>query len=354
MIIKQDGSVWSTGVQPDSKAKGFVQIFSVGVKAAAAGNSFSMVLNDVGMVMITGKNNKGQLCFFDGSPISRRTFFIVKNIPVAKAVIAGGYHSMVLTHGGRLWAAGWNKYGQLGDGSTSDTTKFIPVKSSGAEVVTAAAGDAHSIILKQDGSIWATGRNDNGQLGDGSQADRSNFVKVISAGVVNVAASGYHSLLLMQNRSVWATGWNEYGQLGDGSIVDRTNYVQVVMNGGKAVAAGSRHSIVLKQNGSVWATGYNQYGQLGDGSTVSRKVFVQVISGGVKLIAAGAFHSMVLKKDSSVWAAGSNKDGQFGDGCTPEKTCMSYVRLEAFEKGKEHRVILCTPFASDHMHTIRF
>merc|ERR1711965_741476 len=98
----------------------------------------------------------------------------------------------------------------------------------------------------QDGSVWVTGRNDNGQLGDGLSTDRGSFAMVIPGGAANVAAGGYHSIVLKQDGSVWATGFNKYGQLGDGTTTDQIDYVQVVSGEAKAVAAGSRHSMVLK------------------------------------------------------------------------------------------------------------
>ena len=81
-------------------------------------------------------------------------------------------------------------------------------------------GDRHSLVLHKDGSAWATGRNNYGQLGDGSKDSTETFVKVVSGGVQFVAAGGRHSLLL-KDGSVWATGYNKYGQLGDGSTISR-------------------------------------------------------------------------------------------------------------------------------------
>ena len=344
ILVRQDGSVWSTGVKIDGRRElSFVQVMPSGATAAAVSNHNSIVLKQSGYVWVTGKSTKERLFFFDQSTSSKRTFSIMQSIPGAYALAAGGYHSMVLTNKGRAWAMGWNKYGQLGDGTNADRRKFSMACS---ETKAAALGDIHSVVLKHGGSVWATGRNHNGQLGDGSKNDRSRFVKVFSSEAVGVAAGGYHSMVITQDGSLWATGWNEYGQLGDGSTTDRTNYRRILRKGAKAVAGGSRHTIVLKQDGSVWTTGYNMYGQLGDGSTTNSKMFVQITSGGVKVIAAGAvysvvpktkvvaagaFHSMVLKQDGSIWATGSNRDGQFGDGTrTFQKT---FVRLSPFGAG---------------------
>ena len=332
VLLKQDGSVWSTGVNPDDRSESFVPIFPQGAMTAAAGNYYTIVLTQDWNVLITGKSSNAQLSFFDGSAANRRTFSTAVKIPGAKAVAAGGYHSLVLTDEGVVWATGWNKYGQLGDGSMEDKTIFVRVMPNEAKAL--AAGDIHSIILKQDGSVWASGRNYNGQLGVGSRDGQVNFVNTISGGAVNVAAGGYHTMVLNEDGSVWAAGWNEYGQLGDGSKTDRIDYVRVVSSGAKAVAAGSRHSMVLKQDGSVWTTGYNLYGQLGNGSADDSEVFVQVMSTGAKVVAGGGFHSMVLKQDDTIWAAGSNKDGQLGDGTTTSE--KSFVQITPLGKSTKH------------------
>ena len=237
ILMKDDGSVWSTGVKSDDQSQSFVQVIPSGAMAVAAGTGSSMVIKQDGSVWATYKKARGQLFFFCGSVSDRRTFSAVKIITGANAVAIGSYHAMVLTQQGWVWSAGWNKHGQIGDGSVVDKTRFIRVVSSGEKVVAVAAGDTHSIVLRQDGSVWATGQNNNGQLGDGSNTDSKIFVKVISSSAADVIAGGYHSMALKQDGSVWVAGWNEYGNLGDGSTVDRSSYVQVISSGAKAVAA---------------------------------------------------------------------------------------------------------------------
>ena len=342
--MKQDGSVWSAGGAPacggdlDGGGKSFVQVISKGAMAAAAGDCFSIVLKQDGSVWATGEQSGEQLSFTSGTTITRREFSLVELISGAEAVSAGGYHSMVLTHEGHVWVTGWNKYGQLGNGLTTREgyTRFFSAISSGAQAV--AAGDLHSIVLKQDGSVWAAGRNYNGQLGDGSRTDKSHFVKVMASGAADVGAGGYHSMVLKEDGSVWATGWNEYGQLGNGLTTDVYDYIQVAPSGAKAVAAGSRHSMILMQDGSVWTAGFNMYGQLGDGWTSNTAVYVKVIADGAKTIAAGAFHSMVLKADNSIWATGSNQEGQFGDRSTT--SAESFIRLAPTGNGARYHVIM--------------
>ena len=84
-------------------------------------------------------------------------------------------------------------------------------------------------------------------------------------------------MILKHDGSVWATGYNEYGQLGSGWTSSSRIFVQVISDGVRVIAAGSFHSMVLKQGGSLWATGSNQDGQFGDSSRLSRKNYVRLI-----------------------------------------------------------------------------
>ena len=150
-----------------------------------------------------------------------------------------------------------------------------------------AAGYYHSLFLKEDGSLWAMGYNGEGQLGNGEQNWNANSspVQVVDSGVVQVAAGNEHSLFLKDDGSLWAMGYNWTGQLGNGNTENQTTPVQVVDSGVAQVAAGESHSLFLKDDGSLWAMGYNNYGQLGNGN-IGQTSPVQVVDSGVAQVAA--------------------------------------------------------------------
>jgi autotransporter-associated beta strand protein len=148
--------------------------------------------------------------------------------------------------------------------------------------------NGHSLVLKRDGSVWATGYNGYGQLGDRTTITRTISVRVMSE-VSAIACGWYHSLFLKSDGSVWASGRNTVGQLG---VAGADGVPVRVMGGVMAIACGNSHSLFLKNDGTVWATGLNTYGQLGIGagnSTVSTPVQVMT---GVIAIACGASHSL--------------------------------------------------------------
>jgi uncharacterized membrane protein YgcG len=222
-----------------------------------------------------------------------------------QAVGAGFGHSLALKNDGTVWAWGYNQYGQLGNGTINFYSAVPAQAMSGARAV--AGGWYHSLALKTDGTVWAWGGNARGQLGDGTTVDRAVPVLVQGlSGVQAVATRLNHSLALKSDGTVWAWGGNSLGQLGDGTTADRATPVRVLGLGGvQAVAVGAYHSLALKSDGTAWAWGYNQYGQLGDGTTVDRTTPVQVHGfSGAQAVAAGFFQSLALKTDGTIWGWG--------------------------------------------------
>ena len=341
LILKQDGSVWSSGLNSNgqlgnpsisySSDRYQETTISSGATALDAGLAHSIVLTQDGGVWMAGADLS--------VAVKTDEFVFMREINGAKAVAAGGGHSLVLAQHGSMWGMGMNFAGQLGDGTHTNREKFIPVFSSGAKAM--AAGHGHSIVLKVDGSVWATGWNKFGQQGDGSTTDdRTIFVQVMPGSAEAVSAGAYHSMVLKQDGTVWTTGWNQYGQLGDGTLTDCSIYRQVSKNA-KAISAGARHSIILKKDGSVWSTLFNVYGQLGDFLWDQRGVFIPVISSGGKALAAGSFHSMVLKEDGNVWAAGSNKFGQIGYAGVYSDSLRNFVPVaQTCEEGATHDAVV--------------
>ncbi|NHM28091.1 hypothetical protein G7K71_14100 [Desulfofundulus sp. TPOSR] len=202
------------------------------------------------------------------------------------------------------------------------------------DVVSVACGRHHFLALKKDGTVWAWGKNDVGQLGDGTTVDKSVPVKVIGLeNVVAISAGANHSLALKSDGTVWAWGWNYRGQLGDGTQINRVVPVQVKNLGSVvAIAGGSMHSIALKSDGTVWAWGYNGEAQLGDGTYTSKSLPVQVKNiSDVKTIGAGYSTSFAVKSDGTVWGWGTNYNYQLGVGSsqrnflTPARVCLNDV-----------------------------
>ncbi|WP_051250475.1 fibronectin type III domain-containing protein [Paenibacillus harenae] len=244
------------------------------------------------------------------------TAVLAENSKSGVTMVAGGRHTFALNENGTVWAWGSNERGQLGEGSTSESS--TPVQVQGLSSVTAIAlGESHSLAIKSDGTVWAWGSNDYGQLGDGSTTERHTPIQVEDLGsVIGIAANYAQSLALKSDGTVWAWGNNASGQLGDGTTIDRYTPVQVQgLDSVIAVSAGNPHSLALKNDGTVWAWGRNDIGQLGNGSSIDSVTPVQVQGlSSVAAIASGWHHNLAIKSDGTAWAWGTNFSGELGDG----------------------------------------
>jgi hypothetical protein len=137
------------------------------------------------------------------------------------------------------------------------------------QVAAIACGSDHALALKQDGTVWAWGRNTNGLLGDGTTNHRTLPTQVTGlTSIVALACNNTHNLALKADGTVWVWGNNTYGQLGLGTVDNGPHPVPTMipgLNGVVSVSAGSMHSLALRYDGAVRAWGSNTYGQLGMG-----------------------------------------------------------------------------------------
>ena len=209
------------------------------------------------------------------------------------AVSAGVNHTVAIREdadGNRtLWAWGLNTYGRLGDGTTTDRYSPVQVRIDAStffkDVKTVSAGNAHTVAIKNDGTIWAWGYNGEGQLGDGTTTNRSNPAQVkIDAStffkdVKTVSAGWYHTVAIKNDGTIWAWGYNEYGQLGNGKsgVDEYSNFPVKIGDRWKAVSTMNYHTAAIRDDGVLWTWGYNYYGQLGDATMENRSTPVRVI-----------------------------------------------------------------------------
>lgn len=216
------------------------------------------------------------------------------------------------------WAWGDNRFGQLGDGTSRSSE--VPVRVSPltglTRAVAIAAGGSHSLALAPDGSVWAWGGNDQGQLGSATVGGSETPLRVAGLGrALAVAAGSAHSLALGEDGTVWAWGANREGQLGDGSLRDTAHPVQVGGGAGPlagvvAIAAGGRHSLALREDGTVWAWGANEGGQLGEGERSPAELPARVeLPEAILAIGAGPRSSLALDRDGGLWAWGLEPTG---------------------------------------------
>jgi Regulator of chromosome condensation (RCC1) repeat len=292
----------------------------------AAGSAQARSIPTRSLAVSWGMEPGGQLGQGSVSGNASSVYGDVVGLTGVAQVAAGVEHSLALTSDGSVWAWGANDYGQLGNGSTVNSD--VPLQVPGLTGVTEiAAGGEFSLALTSAGSVWAWGVSDWGQLGDGSTASSDVPVPVAGlTGVTQIAAGAGFGLALRSDGTVWAWGFNGEGQLGNGTATNAAIPTQVTgLSQVTQISAGADSAMAARTSGfitrltSVWTWGYNGNGQLGDGTLASRSTPEQV-SGisvpNVLQICSGSDFSMVLGSDGSVWGWGADYDGQLGNAAT--------------------------------------
>ena len=297
-----------------------------GITKVSAGGNHSLFLKNDGTAWACGYNNMQQLG--DGTTANKNVPTQAIGLSGIIEISAGQYHSLFLKNDGTVWACGQNSNGQLGIGSTANN--YVTVQVPGLTgIIAVSSGFSHSLFLKNDGTVWACGSNLFGELGIGGTnvANKTSPTQVV--GLTNVIAisagksNTCHSLFLKSDGTVWACGRNGNGQLGDGTTTNRFAPVQVQnLTNITQVKAGAIHSLFLKADGTVWGCGANQFGQLGTGA-ISADVLTPIAASqvsNISEIAAANDFSLFLQSNGTVLACGKNTNGNLGDGTMTNAT----------------------------------
>jgi alpha-tubulin suppressor-like RCC1 family protein len=246
-----------------------------------------------------------------------------------KMIATHDAHNCAITDDGNIHCWGKNIDGQIGEGSQSNWFGN-PTKVTGLGDVMASAisvGDGFSCAVFDNGSIFCWGKNDFGQLGDGTNTNSTQPVlqTLISQQAVTISSGQSHSCAILVTGQVTCWGRNNVGQLGDNTLTDRSTPVIALLPPSKdavMIDVGISHTCAIMSDGSMYCWGLNANGQLLDGTTTFQRVPVQsqLPSGKTAVIvAAGEGHTCVLTDDSMIYCLGANSDGQLGDSTTIDK-----------------------------------
>ncbi|MCL2680585.1 MAG: hypothetical protein FWF11_03830, partial [Coriobacteriia bacterium] len=247
-------------------------------------------------------------------------------MPEATTFAAGGAHSLAIRADGTLWSWGGNTFGATGLGTDFDE-QLIPAQvGSDADWVSVTAGDFHSLAIKSDGTLWAWGDNDWGAAGLGDTVNAQLVPAQVGSDTdwVLVSTGNTTSHAIKADGTLWSWGEARSGRAG----IDTTEIVQYVPvqvgsdTDWAAVSAGGNHSIALKTDGTLWSWGNNQFGAtgivglpIGTSLDAAQWTPAQVSSDtNWASVSAGWQHSLALKSDGTLWSWGWNSGGRTGLG----------------------------------------
>lgn len=274
-----------------------------------------------GSALCWGYNAAGQLG--DGTSQTRLTPVVVSGLDTGVAsVVAGFYHSCAVMQTGGVKCWGYNAYGELGDGTKTDS--YVPVGVSGLTGISAIATGPFSqhVCALASGHVKCWGENEFGQLGDGTRTNRPTPVQVNGLSNVTAVAVGTdHTCALLQTGKVKCWGSNQWGQMGNSTVLSSTTPLEVSsLSDVAAIVAASDHTCALTHAGVVKCWGANWKGELGDGTLIRHSMPIAVSGlSGVTSIASGLVHVCALLNTGEIKCWGSSSSGSLGidPGWTP-------------------------------------
>ena len=250
------------------------------VTSITAGDGHICVVSNEGAVFCTGFNGYGQLG--DNTTEYRESPVQVSGLNGGvTAIAAAGYHTCAATGNG-VFCWGDNEFGQLGDGTTQNRYAPVQVESLSSDVIALVASEMDTCALTNVGKVLCWGNNEYGQLGDGTQTDSLTpvMVKDLPGKVIALAPGDMHNCALIDDGGVVCWGENYWGQLGNGTAEFSLLPVQVsgLNSGVIALASGELHTCALTTS-AVKCWGINSDGQLGNGINPYSLIPVTVILG---------------------------------------------------------------------------
>jgi alpha-tubulin suppressor-like RCC1 family protein len=316
------------------------------ITALAAGSGHSCAMIEGQGVQCWGANNVDQL----GQNTS-----VVSYIPVPVALLSSGVakidtgitQSCALTTAGGVKCWGNNILGGVGDGTFLRADSPVDVVGLTSGVTAISVGGSHACALTSAGGVKCWGNNTDGQLGDGSAADRSGVpvdVSGLTSGVAAIGVGTSYSCAVLSTGALKCWGLNTSGQLGDNSTVSKRTPTDVsgLAGGVAAVAAGTIHTCALMTSGGVQCWGMNNFGFVGDGTTTQRLVPTQVsgLTSGVTQISAGTNQTCAIAGAGTLLCWGFNSQNRLaigaGNGIVPAPVSGMGSGVMTVSSGSSH------------------
>jgi len=311
-------------------------LFGGSVVQIASSNAGVFILTSTGSVYAYGNEHHGAM----GNGVSANALVgpvqvsFPAGVTITGLATSGAYDTMTAVDStGYAWGWGANQRGELCVGNTQeqDTPVRLPLKN-----VTAMAGAGSHTLLVAGGKLFACGTNRDGELGIGD-IDRHDYTspKQVSfsgdaAHVSYLVAAWHDSGAILSDGSYWDWGFNRFSQLGNGTTADVSSPYRVMDSGVVTAAQGgggpTDGSSVMVTTGGTYVWGADGFGQLCNGVDVVSVPAPEELGGTYSAVAGGGGDSYLLSSTGDVYSCGDNSLGQLGLGTTgPSRDTPSLV-----------------------------
>lgn len=350
ILIKNDGTMYTTGANSvgqlgtgnNNNSIVFTLSSINNVKYASCGNGHTMILKYDNTLFSTGQNNYGQLANANKDVAARNTFVKV-NVENIKDIKCGSQFNFLINGSKEIFVSGCNLAGQLGSFFhttflyefskvqssnldnysgllvnddylyvTKDNSEFLNVKLSDnfQDYKKIELTNNNMFIVMNDGTLYACGLNNNGQLGLGDTINRSVMTKVDIDNVLDIKGSGSSTFVLKNNGTLYSCGLNNSGQLGLRDEVNRNIFTKIEIENIKEFCVESSYVIALNHSKEVYGWGNSSYNNI---ERASNYPYKQGISN-IEKIAVYDYSVYMINSEGKLYVSGYNYSYQLGTG----------------------------------------
>nr|KAF6436325.1 retinitis pigmentosa GTPase regulator [Rousettus aegyptiacus] len=327
----------------------------------ACGDEHTAIITGNNKLYMFGSNNWGQLGLGSRSTVSKPTCVKALKPEKVKFAACGRNHTLVLTEGGKVYAAGGNNEGQLGLGDTEDRNTFHPICffTSQHQLKQLSAGSNTSAALTVDGDLFMWGDNSEGQIGLKNVPNVCVPHQVtIGKPIAWISCGYYHSAFVTMEGELYTFGETECGKLGLPRQLLMNHKVPQMVPGIPEkviqVACGGGHTVVLTEK-AVYTFGLGQFGQLGLGTfifeTAEPKILEPIKDQKIIYISCGENHTALITDMGLMYTFGDGRHGKLGLGMENftnqfiPTLCSNFLRfmVELVACGGCHMIVFATP-----------
>jgi len=280
LSLKSDGTLWAWGANNAGQlgngtflTNNIDSPIQIGIgnnwKYISAGNEFSLAIKNDSTLWAWGSNLAGELG--NNTQSNQNTPQQIGTDHNWKTIAAGSRYSLAIKTDGTLWGWGLIYFSFL---------SLVPIQiDTSVNWQSISAGYSHSLAIKTDATLWGWGQDAYGALGLG--LDSIWRFKITRIGTDTdwkfASALSSHSLAIKNNNTLWASGDNTYGEIGDGTNINKSSFTKIGINSNwQSISAGLQYSHAIQTDGTLWAWGDNRFNQLGDGTYIDRNFPIKI------------------------------------------------------------------------------